>query len=121
MVAIEITSCTDSGERPLQVVSYEYATSTGNSARTEPARAPFWTVGVFALFLAAGTGGSVSTASASAVAEIDSARTGSSCRIECVSKTRREDEEDRIEGSTQALSVLQHCLSLNLSELVLLC
>ena len=114
MVPPEITSCTDLGESPLQV-TYAYPPPTGAPPQTVAARAPMWAVG--ALLLMAGTGGSISVASTSAVAKIDSAPTGSTCRIECVSKPLREAEEDRTAGSTKALSVLQHYLSLNLSEL----
>ncbi len=119
MVPAQITSCTGSVGKPVQTISYADATSTSTFSQLAPSTAPFWTAGVFAFLLAAGTGGLVSTASTSAVAEIDSARTGSVCRFVCVSKSRRDDEEEGIEGSTQVLSVLQHYLSLNLSELAM--
>jgi hypothetical protein len=48
---------------------------------------------------------------------MDSSGTGSMCRVEYVSKSRREDEEERIAGSTEGLSTIQHHLSLNLSDL----
>ncbi len=119
MVPVQITSCTDSVEKSAQTISYADSTSTNTFSQSTLARAPGWTAGVFAFFLVAGTGGLASTASTSAVAEIDSPRTGSVCRIECPSKSRRDSEEEGIEGSTQALSVLQHYLSLNLSELAM--
>jgi len=118
MVPTEITSCTDSGGAPLDIVGYVYPTSTNTSSEGTQTRAPFWTIGVFATLLLVGTGGSVSAASTSAVVErIDSSPTGSTCRIECVSQSSRQNEEDEVAGSTEGLSVLQHYLSLNLSDL----
>ena len=117
MVTTEITSCTDSGGNPLDLVGYGYPTSTCTSAGSAAPRAPFWTVGVFAALLLVGTGGSVSAASKSAVAErMDQTATGSTCRVECVSQTRRGNEEGGA-GSAEGLSTLQHYLSLNLSDL----
>jgi hypothetical protein len=118
MVTTEITSCTDSGGKPLDIVGcYGYPTSTCTSAGGAATRAPLRTVGVFAALLLVGTGGSVSAASKSAVVErIDQAPTGSTCRVECVSQTRRENQQEEA-GSTEGLSVLQHHLSLNLSDL----
>jgi hypothetical protein len=118
MLPTEITSCTDSGGKPLDIVGYAYSTSTCTSAEGMPTRAPFLTVGVFAALFLAGTGGSVSAASTSAAVErIDSAPTGTTCRIECVSQSRRQNEEEEVAGTTEGLSVLQHYLSLNLSDL----
>jgi len=119
MVPAQITSCTDSVEKSVQTIGYADSTSANTFSGPPLARVPVWTAGVFAVFLAAGTGGLVSSVSTSAVAEIESPRTGSVCRIDCASKFRRESEEERIEGSTQTLSVLQHYLSLNLSELAM--
>jgi hypothetical protein len=120
MISTEITSCTDSAETPLQMASYAYPTSTSVAGESAPTRAPFWTAGVFAVLLFAGTGGSVSAASSSAVVEkMDSTPTGARRRIEYVSKSRREDEEERVAGSTEGLPILQHYFSLNLSDLAL--
>ncbi len=119
MLPAQITSCTNSVEKSAQTIAYADTTSANTFIQPPLARASGWTAGVFAIFLAAGTGGLVSTASTSAVAEIDSPRTGSVCRIDCASKFRRDSEDETIEGSTQALSVLQHYLSLNLSELAM--
>jgi hypothetical protein len=113
----EITSCTESAERPLQIGGYAYPTSTWTFGDITATTAPFWTVGVFAVLLFAGTGGSVSEVSTTAVEKVDSARTGSNCSIEYVSKSRRQDEEDENIASTEGLPVLQHYLSLNLSDL----
>jgi len=57
MVTTEITSCTDSGGEPLDIVGYGYPTSTCTSAGGAAARAPLRTVGVFAALLLVGTGG----------------------------------------------------------------
>src|ERR1019366_6302550 len=118
MPSAVITSCTESAEKALQMYACAQPTSARASTATELIRAPFWAGGVLAAFLIAGTGGSISSASASAVVQkMDSSGTGSMCRIEYVSKSRREDEEERIAGSTEGLSTIQHHLSLNLSDL----
>jgi len=69
MVPTEITSCTDSGGAPLDIVGYVYPTAMNTSSEGTQARAPFWTIGVFATLLLVGTGGSISAASTSAVVE----------------------------------------------------
>jgi len=118
MTSTVTTSGTDSLEASLHMYSSAYPTSTRASNAGEPTRAPFWATGVFAVFLIAGTGGSVSAASTSAVVQkMDSAGTGSRCRVECVAKSGQDDVEERIAGSTEGLPVLQHHLSLNLSDL----
>jgi hypothetical protein len=118
MPSTAITSCIDSAQTSLQMFDCVQPTSVRASTATELIQAPFWAGGVLAAFLIAGTGGSISSASTLAVAQtMDSSGTGSMCRIEYVSKSRREDEEERIAGSAEGLPTIQHHLSLNLSDL----
>jgi hypothetical protein len=118
MQSAEITSCTETEGTGLQMHSYPQPTSTGAEGVTEAARTPFWAGGVFAALLIAGTGGSISGVSGlSAAREMGLPCTGSACRIECVSNSRRDDEEERIANSTEGLPAIQHYLSLNLSDL----
>jgi hypothetical protein len=118
MPSAAITSCTGAAETSPQMYGCAQPTSARASTATEFIKAPFWTGGVLAAFFIAGTGGAISCASTSAVVQkMDSSSTGSMCRIECVSKSRLEDETERIAGSAEGLPTIQHHLSLNLSDL----
>jgi DNA-binding transcriptional regulator YiaG len=113
----EFTSCTDSGAMALQMYSSTQTTSGQSCGFAELSKAPFWASGVFAALLIVGTGGSISSASTSTVAqELGSTGTGSVCRIQCVTKSPREDEEDQLAASPEGLPVIRHHLSLNLSD-----
>lgn len=112
----DITSCTESEMQDLELEDYTPATSTCDSTGIATTRTPLWVTGFCAAALFVGTGGSIAAAPTSTViGEANPAPTGAICSIECIPPSIREEQDDT--APTEVLSLLQHYLSLNLTDL----
>lgn len=122
MKLAEITTCTQFSNCAIERNDYAQQTVTGSLRDTEFAVTPLWAAKVLsaAALLIVGTGGTSNLYATAAYVDLRLTSAGGADRIECAYKSRGDNEEERLAGSPEGLSIIQHYLSLNLSDVAII-